>query len=86
MMQPTDHRSDCGPQPHSRITSGARYCRVFIIFVWWSFSKVAPPKSINFMSEYFDLRNKDLCSCGSAEVEGEDDRRKAAYFSEGNLS
>lgn len=36
--------------PHSKITSGALYYLVLIILEWCSLEKVAPPKSIIFIS------------------------------------
>lgn len=49
-IHPTDHKSLLVFHPSSSITSGARYCLVFMIVEWWSLSKVAPPKSIILIS------------------------------------
>mmetsp|Transcript_31185 Transcript_31185/g.74355 ORF Transcript_31185/g.74355 Transcript_31185/m.74355 type:complete len:245 (+) Transcript_31185:31-765(+) len=48
MMQPADHRSEGKLQPQPRITSGARYCLVLTVVLFFSLSYVAPPKSITF--------------------------------------
>ena len=45
---------------HSKITSGARYYLVFMIGVWRSFSYVAPPKSITFISQEWGRYQKLL--------------------------
>mmetsp|Transcript_48245 Transcript_48245/g.109860 ORF Transcript_48245/g.109860 Transcript_48245/m.109860 type:complete len:238 (+) Transcript_48245:126-839(+) len=49
-MQPNDHKSLEQFHPNCITTSGARYCRVWMTLAWWSSWKVAPPKSITFMS------------------------------------
>ena len=49
IIQATPQLSLTLPHPQPKITSGARYYRVFIILVWYSSSKVAEPKSITFI-------------------------------------